>query len=148
MRKIILLCALLAAPVMGRADPSPFTSQKEIEAFFDASPVRLAIYTEYIVAPDFKELAVQNSWANISADKSDGKDARTEKLSALVAALTDIEAQWSDGIRRVLDISSLTRAEMDQIIKYMLDRRAVATQVKKQINGALASLGVTPAKKS
>ena len=148
MRNIILVCALLAAPVLGRADPSAFTSQKEIEAFFDGSPVRLAVYTEYIVAPDFKELALQNSWANLSADKSDGKDARLEKLTTLVAALSDIEAQWSDGIRRVLDISSLTRAEMDQIVKYMLDRRAVATQVKKQITGVLTSMGVTPGKKS
>lgn len=136
MRNLLLFSALLALTSVGRGGQPGFSTQKEIETYFDGSPVRLAIYIEYIVSTDFKELALQNTWATLKNDAD--KEPQNDNLITLLRGLNETEAQWSDGIRHVLEVSTLTRSEADQIIKYMLDRRAGATQMKKAVTAALS----------
>jgi len=141
MRNLILLSVLILAPLITRAAPAAFSNQKEIETYFDASPVRLAIYAEYVATTDFTQLALQTSWATIRAEPvtDANKQALVERLTTLRKSLVDIEAKWSEGIRHVLAMPTLSRAEADQILQYMLNRRATATQVKNEVEGLLAS---------
>jgi hypothetical protein len=130
MRKFLVVAALLLSAFTARAAAPEASARKtdEMVGWFQTTGVRWAIYTEYVMPIDLAQTASLKMWASKKVDSTKPGFAKTQ-VSYLAGATKEAErfqARWSEGIKEVLKVPTLSRDEADRILGYMIERREAA----------------------
>jgi hypothetical protein len=122
----VLLCTVTSAPAA--VSDAPQAKVDEIAAWFQMTGVRWAIYTEYILPNDTAQASSVAVWAAKKGEsmKPTFAKAQSAYLAGAMKEADRFQSKWSEGIREVLKVSTLSREEADRIVGYMLERRAAA----------------------
>jgi hypothetical protein len=139
MQKLLLVAGLLMATVdLRAATPSfPVPKSSEVNAWFEGSGVRWAIYREYIRSNDALQNASTEMWETKRADVAKREFAKSQiaYLAGAQKELERLDAKWSESLREVLRITSLTRDEADRILGYICERQKEANSLAAEIAG-------------
>ena len=137
MRKLLLVAGLLAATLDLRSAAPSFAVPKppEVTAWFESSGVRWAIYREYIRGNEALQKVCLEMWENKRTDAAKPEFAKTQVayLAGAQKELERLDAKWSESLREVLRITTLTREESDRILGYICELQKIANSLAGEI---------------
>src|SRR5688500_9079001 len=107
----VLLCAVTSAPAS--VSDIPKARADEIAAWFQMTGVRWAIYTEYILPNDTAQVSSMATWAAKKGESMKPTFAKSQSayLAGAMKEADRFQTKWSEGIREVLKVSTLSREE-------------------------------------
>lgn len=137
MTKLLFLAVLLGVFYDARAAVPDVTSakSKEMADWFQMTGVRWAIYTEFILPNDTAQTASTSVWVGKTHESMKPTFARSQSayLAEARKEAERFQIRWSEGIREVLKVTTLTREEADRILAYMIERRAAAKRLATEL---------------
>ena len=137
MTKLLFFAVLFGAfHDAGAALPdSSAAKSKEMADWFQMTGVRWAIYTEFILPNDTAQATSTSLWVAKTTESMKPTFARSQSayLAEARKEAERFQIKWTEGIREVLKVTTLTREEADRILAYMIERRTAAKKLATEL---------------
>jgi hypothetical protein len=137
MTKLLFLAVLIGVfqDVRAAVPDASSPKSKEMADWFQMTGVRWAIYSEFILPNDTAQTASTGVWVAKTTESMKPTFARSQSayLAEARKEAERFQIRWSEGIREVLKVTTLTREEADRILAYMIERRAAAKKLATEL---------------